>query len=288
MTALQQHLNNLAPVNSPTEVDQGGGYDHVDLTLEETEAALQAAKKEKYLRQKREEWFEKINAQPLWVEPTALDFYKGLSQTKSALGKRYQITAQNMAVIKQLCLYFSKDARFGTDPKTGLNAASLVNRLAPDQQLDPNKGILLMGQPGTGKSHLMNFFNKNPKASYLVATTVHVAERYRTNWIYEGLNAVDYYSCLPKATVGHPFNQTQMGYCFHDLGVEGIKKNYGNEMNVMETVLFNRYEQKLPFYMTHITTNLNADQIEEFYGSRIRNRLKEMFNVFLCDWPSFR
>jgi hypothetical protein len=31
--------------------------------------------------------------------------------------------------------------------------------------------------------------------------------------------------------------------------------------------------------MTHITTNLNATEIEKQYGVRVRSRLREMMNV---------
>ena len=35
--------------------------------------------------------------------------------------------------------------------------------------------------------------------------------------------------------------------------------------------------------MTHITTNLNAEEIEDRYGNRVRSRLREMVNVIGFD-----
>ncbi|NEW80122.1 MAG: ATPase, partial [Gelidibacter sp.] len=34
---------------------------------------------------------------------------------------------------------------------------------------------------------------------------------------------------------------------------------------------------------THITTNLNAEELETRYGSRVRSRLREMFNLIGFD-----
>jgi hypothetical protein len=36
-------------------------------------------------------------------------------------------------------------------------------------------------------------------------------------------------------------------------------------------------------WTTHITTNLNAEEIEERYGNRVRSRLREMVNVIGFD-----
>ncbi|MDT8347935.1 MAG: ATPase, partial [Flavobacteriaceae bacterium] len=37
---------------------------------------------------------------------------------------------------------------------------------------------------------------------------------------------------------------------------------------------------------THITTNLNAEELEARYGSRVRSRLREMFNLISFDKAS--
>jgi len=51
-------------------------FDDVDLTLEETEAALLEAKKEKVRKQKLEAWNEKINSEPVWYSPSAIDYVR--------------------------------------------------------------------------------------------------------------------------------------------------------------------------------------------------------------------
>ena len=38
-----------------------------------------------------------------------------------------------------------------------------------------------------------------------------------------------------------------------------------------------------PLALTHITTNLNAQELEEKYGERVRSRMRAMFNLFAFD-----
>jgi DNA replication protein DnaC len=48
----------------------------------------------------------------------------------------------------------------------------------------------------------------------------------------------------------------------------------------MAEILLSRYDQFISQDMlTHITTNLSASEIENAYGSRVRSRLREMFNL---------
>src|SRR5690554_2355695 len=79
-------------------------------------------------------------------------------------------------------------------------------------------------------------------------------------------------------------------YCFDDLGVEPEGKHFGKDCNVMGEILLSRHELFLKNPVpersrgvTHITTNLNAEEIENRYGNRVRSRLREMVNVIGFD-----
>ena len=64
------------------------------------------------------------------------------------------------------------------------------------------------------------------------------------------------------------------------LGTENSLKYFGNECNVMAEILLSRYDLFVLRHMqTHLTTNLNSSEIEEIYGTRIRSRLREQFNL---------
>jgi hypothetical protein len=50
-------------------------------------------------------------------------------------------------------------------------------------------------------------------------------------------------------------------------------------VNKMAEIILSRYERfTRTRCLTHFTTNLSADEIEERYGSRVRSRLREMCN----------
>lgn len=245
----------------------------IELTEEEQAEAIVKAKTDKFYRIKNAEYWEKIRSGVNWQIPNARELYENLLRTKSRTGKWYKITDENKEVIWKLCLYFANDVK-------------RLKELYPD--LNPDKGICITGIQGVGKTHLMNFFAKNPKANYLLSTCRDIAEKFRTNWEYEGQNTLDYYSSTPAASQPQPFNHETMGFCFGDLGTERDKKNYGNEMNVLDEIFFKRYEKGLPLHLTHFTTNLTGEEIKERYGIRFYDRLKESCNWIVLKGESFR
>lgn len=261
---IKNRLEELAPSQETIQED----YDNIELTESEIELALADARKKKFYKKKQQDWWNEINSKPTWFTPSADDFKRMLLKTKSKSGKDFQITDWNREVVDQLCLYFSNDHRFAKDL---------------------NKGILIMGKPGTGKTHLMNFFSKNPKASYSLPTCKTITELYSKNWTSNDMTAIEYYSVNKKCESSHAWDQTELGFCFGDLGAESSEtKSYGNQRNVMEEIIFNRYEAGIQFHYTHFTTNLNGKEIESKYGERFRDRIKEMCNVFTLDGPSWR
>jgi len=73
-------------------------------------------------------------------------------------------------------------------------------------------------------------------------------------------------------------------YCFDDLGVESSLKYYGNQCNVLGEILLTRYELFVAKgLLTHATTNCNSSENENFYGNRVRSRMREMFNLVAFD-----
>lgn len=230
------------------------------------------ARQNKYRQIKVAEYLDRVKQLPKLEAPTARKLYEGLRATRSKSGGYYQVNDMNKNIIHALCLYFANDSRF--------------EEQFPQYSL--SKGICISGNKGTGKTHLMNYFSFNPKASYSLPTCKEIAEKFRTNWSYEGIDTISYYSHLKKAPHPQPYNQEFIGFCFGDLGTEDDKNNFGNKMNVLEEIFLTRYEANIPFTMTHFTTNLNPKEIEERYGDRFRDRLKETCNWLVLNGPSFR
>lgn len=69
-------------------------------------------------------------------------------------------------------------------------------------------------------------------------------------------------------------------YCFDDLGVETTGRHFGKDCNVMGEIILYRYELFLKNNIkTQATTNLNAQELEERYGNRVRSRMRQLFNL---------
>lgn len=148
-----------------------------------------------------------------------------------------------------------------------------------------SKGICLVGGVGVGKTTLIKKFISNQTQSFVVKNCREIAEEYEKN----GELAVDkYYTTIHTGSPDNFYGQSELGICFDDLGTDTPKKNYGNLKNTMGDILLARYDKlivhkKISPQMTHLTTNLSSDEIETIYGSRVRDRLREMFNWITFD-----
>lgn len=213
----------------------------------EIEEALRKGREEKYYRLKQEEYRQKIKRQSVYPSYSAdnlFDFFE----------MQYEVDEENRSVVKSLCQYFAGEESFDGDL---------------------NKGLILMGGVGVGKTSLMKFFIRNQRFSYKVESCRDV----ETNYAQLGDNYTDRCSFnIPVAINSDPFGHQVIGFCFDDLGTEANGKHYGKEKNVMAEILLNRYDNNLPFNSTHITTNLTADEIKAQYGTRVTDRIRQAFN----------
>lgn len=131
-----------------------------------------------------------------------------------------------------------------------------------------DKGLFITGNVGVGKTLLAKLMTHTTRVfRQPLVTTNRICDKYQENGIEFIMNQ---YGATDRFT----------GYVFDDLGAERIPVNYmGNTLNVMERIILNRYEQR-QHHLTHFTSNLQGDEIEKIYGSRVRSRLREMCNVF--------
>lgn len=132
--------------------------------------------------------------------------------------------------------------------------------------LNLKKGILLTGPVGCGKTSLMSLLPAfmYPFQKYQVKNTREIAAEFHK----EGYETIQKYGLRPKPI------------CLDDLGVETNIKHFGNECNTIGEILLHRYDLFVnQGIVTHATTNLNADELEDIYGIRVRSRLRSMFNL---------
>lgn len=227
-------------------------YDHVTLDDED----LRKAREEKHYKLERERYMASLTELRQSKTFTAEEYYKCFTQIFPVDEEREKEYA---LIVKRLCCYFSNDSRFETT------------------DLKLNRGILLYGGVGVGKTTLMQAFRQNQAFSYRIISCREVEGQFAS----EGEEAINRFSVnYPVAVNSNPFGHQEIGYCFDDLGTENSNtKNYGNAKNVMTDILLNRYDTKLDPRSTHITTNLSAEEIEKTYGTRVMDRITENFNL---------
>ena len=244
MNQLKEHLQQL----SPTPLQEGlESFDHIELTDEEIELALRQAREQKHYLLKRQEYNAKLNEDLKPPKFTA-------EQMIEAYAEEFIVDDDNREVVAQLAYYFATDPRF-----TG----------------SFNRGLFLYGPVGVGKTELMRFFQRNQKQSFRLYTCRAVETGYAKKGD-EGIGAFYTQQTMNAADI---FGHRQIGYCFDDLGTEPVTTNfYGTAKAVMAEVILNRYDAKIPFVMTHVTSNLTAEQIRHRYGDRAADRMREMFN----------
>ncbi|WP_339629184.1 ATPase [uncultured Maribacter sp.] len=173
---------------------------------------------------------------------------------KSLFGKEFRIYDEDTVIIRKLCQYFIKDK--DNCEKHGI---------------DINKGILLSGPVGCGKTTLMKLLR-------------HIVPMQRPYEMMPCRNLAFSFNHLGFKTI-EEYGSTKF-FCFDDLGVEPPGRFYGKDLNVMGEVLLSRHELYLDTkhnIKTHVTTNLNAEELEERYGNRVRSRMRQLFNLIAFD-----
>lgn len=170
----------------------------------------------------------------------------------SLFGKNFKIYKEDEPLIFKLCCYFIQD-----------------HYSCAQMGIDTNKGILLSGPVGCGKTSLMKLLpHLAPhKTNYEMVPTRNIVFNFNAS----GFEVIEQYS------------ETK-NYCFDDVGIEPIGKHFGTDCNVMGEIILSRYDifcnpEQSRRITTHITTNLNAQELEERYGNRVRSRMRQLFNL---------
>jgi DNA replication protein DnaC len=150
-------------------------------------------------------------------------------------------------------------------------------------EMDLRKGIMIFGNPGSGKSMLFRILkaclshDDYRRFFYSKYFTAYNTEHPAKMFMKEGDAGIEKF----VKPIINGFNGPMANAClFDDLGAEEVKNNFGNKKEVMAEVILQRYDHLLESgLVTHFTTNLSPDEIEGRYSTRIRSRLKQMCNV---------
>lgn len=133
-----------------------------------------------------------------------------------------------------------------------------------------DKGILVLGKPGVGKTHIYsNHFNRSLSSHTLMTA-------YCENGM-EAMKARAQQHVIQKGS-------TQILY-IDDIGTEQNAIHYGQQIDVIQWLIYRAYELDIKLYLT---TNLNMEELQTRYGLRAVDRLKQMCYVVVLEGKNFR
>ena len=224
-------------------------YLDVELTENETFDAIYEAKRKKYYVLKSQNYFKRINSNNVWDE---IDANKLLHHFATRLAKSIiePPTPKSLEILKDLCSYF----------------------LNEQGKYSINKGLLLPGNVGTGKTKIAQAVMSNPRYAYEYTTAKNITESYELGG--------DYWSHYLK-----PDN----AIIIDDIGTERIAQIEYKKSSIesIAELIQHRYDA-CSLNNVVITTNLNAEAIGQRYGDRVRDRIRESFNVIIFKGESLR
>jgi DNA replication protein DnaC len=175
---------------------------------------------------------------------------------------RFEYTEELAAIHKNMLLYFLGNSR---------------------SEYDLNKGLYVYGDPGCGKSLLMQYVFKQFTAvlgvnSYRVAQSIDIVRKTQKN----GLLSIQEYV---KAD-----NKNPIVLLIDDFGAGNRKvNNYGTTVDVFSELVVNRY----PYFskhgiVTHFTSNIQPADFKKEFDDRVSSRMAEMVNTVYLPKKDYR
>lgn len=147
----------------------------------------------------------------------------------------------------------------------------------PSLNTMPNKGLMLMGSKGIGKTINFLIYQRIQARYGELGMRIVSAKQIETNVKIRGEQYIqDLIDCKELM--------------IDDIGTESQTfKDFGTDRNLIHDILMQRY---ISFQrgetITHATTNLNVDLLKKFYDARLIDRMKEMFILKIVTGESKR
>lgn len=165
--------------------------------------------------------------------------------SENVFGKKLVINNDNKAFITAVCYFLSNDGRFETELGFSFQ-----------------KGLLIRGISGLGKTHILKCVEKNELNPVLILSMIEITDEVKAEGEYE-----------------LKLNGNKIIY-LDDVGTEEpIVNHFGTKIAFFKNFIESYYLRNKIFNKLIISTNNSFAEIEEKYGFRVRSRMKDMFNV---------
>lgn len=231
------------------------------------------------------------------IELNKSNLYHGFKQVFKVLtGTDFEETPDTLANIEPIVKYFAKDESFKNCKRLIVNLEGSLIPLEPSF----DKGLLIIGNYGNGKSTILKCFEYMISHNYKIAVDKHWDNVYDwKNARFKIVNCHDLVSefeglSSPNAKKAFYQKYSTFRYSFDDLKKEKLASNYGIT-NVVQSVLEKRYDGKVKTFGTcnypeNEPNDLNK-ALYEFstkYGGHVYDRVFQMFNIIEFQGKSFR
>lgn len=147
------------------------------------------------------------------------------------------------------------------------NTHEKINRVARWLFSSNQRGLILMGSMGNGKSTMLRVIDRLFKSTSSFGDAQDIFEHFKRSQ-----GSIRYWE-EPLLLID-------------DMGIEPVRcLVYGEEYFPITRLLLHRYDKQLT---TIIATNLGIEEIEGRYGDRVVDRMKETFSVITYEHESYR
>jgi DNA replication protein DnaC len=215
-----------------------------------------------------------------------------LKRNSRKLGDR--VTDEELMELKKIWgMIAGREFVFNEENKKLLNILTvyfLLDNRVKQYEIDPDKGILLIGNKGVGKTTIMNIFTDFMNHLYktqqiTLRQIISTSTEKIKDWylMHSNYNKFVYNEDLTGCS--YPYE-----IIINEFGIQYDFKFYGTSLNdVMTSLMMSRYEIFIERgILTHATSNLDTEEMAKIYDPMLIDRFKEMFNVIELKGESFR
>ncbi len=215
-----------------------------------------------------------LSSQSTIIKPIKIDWNinsRLIKQLALQNESRFKFTENNKPIYKLLLQYFTGNPEFEKQSMSGSEMSGSLN-----------KGLLLIGSVGSGKTFAMSTVFKIYTSQYLRSNSYQIYKygNMKHDYGLNGMEALSEFGKIESSTGGIQRNDTKVVLVDDFLSNGTTVSYYGNKIEFADELIDSRYEAfKQSRKLTHFTTNVYANKMKEVLDERSISRLLEMCNI---------